>query len=83
MTTKLRIPLTRETDVIDRRTGRPILIKLMPGGSLIRLWPKGHRTAYTVPLTRILHLGALIAAEEIKAAKRAKREARKSLTGRG
>ena len=72
-------PVRRETRAIDTTKGgrRPLVIMLEVGGKFVRIKPKGTRTWFTVDYESIYRLGLHNKFQEIKAAKKARKEARK------
>lgn len=48
MATKLSKPVTRETDVRDPCFNKPLMIQIE--GGVIRLWQKGTRRKFTLPI---------------------------------
>jgi hypothetical protein len=74
---KINRQLTRETGELDYRSKKPFVIQLVPGGKLLRIKTKGQRRWYTVTIAQIYHQGAMNKAIELKAEKKARREARR------
>jgi hypothetical protein len=81
MLTRLTRPVVRQTDALDSRTRKPIVIRLEAGGLLVRLWAKGERTRYTIHVRQLWILGGENRAAEIKAEKLRRREERRSERG--
>jgi hypothetical protein len=73
--------VTRQTSEYDHRTRKPLVIRLVEGGKLVRLKVKGTRRWYTVTVKQIWLQGALNRAAELRAEKKARREARKQREG--
>ena len=69
-------PVVREMGETDYRTRQPFVLRLEVGGRLVKIKTKGSRKWYTVTLKQIWMLGAANRAAEIKAEKKARREAR-------
>ena len=71
-------PVRRETRTIDTTKGgrRPLVIMLEVGGKFVRIKPKGTRTWFVVPYEEIYRSGIRIRAQEIKAAKKARKESK-------
>lgn len=69
--------VTRETAEVDYRTGKPLVIRLCQGGRLVKIKPKGSRTWYSVTVKQVYMMGAKNKAAEIRAEKKARREARR------
>jgi|GEM_PF-4876082 len=76
MATKLHRHVVRETTARDNRTGKPLMVELVEGGRLIRLWPKGCRRRYTVTVDQVYVQGWKNQAAQERA-ERATRRARK------
>jgi hypothetical protein len=73
--------LTRQSDAIDRRSGRPYVIQLEAGGKLVRIKLKGCRLWYTVTVEQLFLEGARNAAAEIRAERFQRRMARRQAGG--
>jgi hypothetical protein len=71
----LKRNVTRETNLIDYRTRKPIVIQLVEGGDIVRIKAKGARTWYSVTYQQIWVLGAQNRAAEIRAERKAKKKA--------
>ena len=70
--------VVRVTNERDHRSGKPLVIALMPGGRLLRIKVKGARRWYVVTVKQVWYQGALNRAAEIRAEKAARRRARKA-----
>jgi hypothetical protein len=62
MATKLT-KITRETDVRDPCFGKTLMVQLE--GGVIRMWQKGTRRKFAVPLVEIWRLGTRAAATRV------------------
>ena len=69
--------ITRETAEIDYRTRKPFVIQLVPGGKLLRIKTKGARRWFIVTVKQIWMQGAVNRAAELRAERKAAREAKR------
>jgi len=79
MAVKLKKRVVRETNEVDSRTGKPLIIMLAEGGKLVRIKVKNERTWYTVSIKEIYVMGGRNKADDIKREKLARKEERKRL----
>jgi predicted HAD superfamily Cof-like phosphohydrolase len=77
MTTKLTRRVVRETSVREQG-GRPLMIELVEGGRLLRVWPKGRRQRYTVTIEQLYVQGWKNKAADERAARDEARRARRA-----
>lgn len=75
MTTKITKDVSRVTNFIDQRTGKPIILTIDEGGKLIHLRAAGDRkkNQYTVAIADIWYAGARNKAVDLKEARSVKR----------
>ena len=73
--TPLNRAVVRQTNEIDARTGKPLVVRLEVGGRLVKIRPKGDQQWYSVTYAQIAVMGARNAAAVIRARKLAEREA--------
>lgn len=69
--------VVRETSEIDGITGCPYVLRIDAGGRTVSIKVKGRRTWYTVTVKQIWAQGAWNLAAQLRAEKKAKREARR------
>lgn len=72
--------MTRQTAVVDGRSGKPLLIRLDAGGKTVTLWVKGTRAKYSVAVDRVWRAALQDVLEAIRQRKQA---GKKVLVDRG
>lgn len=84
MAVSISRPLTRQTGVIHPRMRRPLMIRLVEGGKLVRIWAKGLRgdNVFTVTVDQIYQLGIKNKAAELKQRREQARAERRAARGR-